>query len=163
MRDFFFPVYQWHRVWRVWRLRWPWPWPLRGFEFDPRSDQQKWAATSQETMFFFLFLFFPKSVFYFPALSPTRSFQGSWSRRWRCSEMGIKERKRGRQRGRKQKNKLLVRETVWFLPSVSQLGSVQLVGVLEKVAIICKPSSRPNILGPAFSTCHPSRHCDQLK
>lgn len=46
------------------RLRWPWPWPLRGFEFDPRSDQQVSSNKSRNNVFF-PFSFFPPSP-YFP-------------------------------------------------------------------------------------------------
>lgn len=48
---------------------------------------------------------------------------------------------REEKRERKKENKLRGRETVLLLPPVSQLGSVQLQGVLEKEDIICKASS----------------------
>lgn len=92
-----------------------------------------WAATS-----LFLFFFPTKSIFSFPALSPIRPFQRSWSwGGWGWREMDTERRKsRGREGERETER---AREAVPLLPPVSQLGSVQLV--LEKEAIICKPSS----------------------
>lgn len=51
---------------------------------------------------------------------------------------GYREKEKERQRGRERETER-ARDAVPLLPPVSQLGSVQLV--LEKEAIICKPSS----------------------